>query len=129
MDTLMDILLTLLAQPAGALPSAPLREAVEHVFRVFCEDLTPTGARLGGRLCVCFVCFFVCVCACVRAYACTCVVAASRRYGARALLALSGARAAGHPHFIPPPSRFPPSCRHAGHATHHRPAGGGGQGG
>jgi hypothetical protein len=43
MDSLMDVLLTLLAQTSATLPSAPLREAVEHVFRVFCDQLTATG--------------------------------------------------------------------------------------
>ena len=47
MDTLMDVLLALLAQTSASLPSAPLREAVEHVFRVFCDQLTPTG---GGQM-------------------------------------------------------------------------------
>ncbi|GAB4814705.1 hypothetical protein N2152v2_001751 [Parachlorella kessleri] len=45
MDTLMDVLLALLAQTSASLPSAPLREAVEHVFRVFCDQLTPTGMQ------------------------------------------------------------------------------------
>lgn len=49
-DTLMDVLLSLLARNAAPLPSAPLRDAVEHVFRSFADDLTPTGAWccLGG---------------------------------------------------------------------------------
>ena len=49
-DTLMDVLLSLLARNAAPLPSAPLRDAVEHVFRAFADDLTPTGARRGARL-------------------------------------------------------------------------------
>lgn len=47
MDTLVDVLLALLAPTSTSLPSAPLREAVEHVFRVFCDQLTPTGASWG----------------------------------------------------------------------------------
>lgn len=42
-DTLMDVLLSLLARSAAPLPSAPLRDAVEHVFRAFADDLTATG--------------------------------------------------------------------------------------
>jgi len=42
-DTLMDVLLSLLARNAAPLPSVPLRDAVEHVFRAFADDLTPTG--------------------------------------------------------------------------------------
>ncbi|KAK9814621.1 hypothetical protein WJX72_008822 [[Myrmecia] bisecta] len=45
MDVLLDILLSLLARPAAPLPSAPLREAVEGVFKAFCEHLTPTGMQ------------------------------------------------------------------------------------
>jgi hypothetical protein len=44
-DTLMDVLLSLLARNAAPLPSAPLRDAVDHVFRAFGEDLTPTGGQ------------------------------------------------------------------------------------
>jgi hypothetical protein len=44
-DTLMDVLLSLLARNAAPLPSAPLRDAVDHVFRAFGEDLTPTGGK------------------------------------------------------------------------------------
>jgi len=43
-DRLLDILLSLLARPAAPLPSAPLREAVEAVFRAFADAVTPVGA-------------------------------------------------------------------------------------
>lgn len=43
-DTLMDVLLALLARNAAPLPSAPLRDAVEHTFRAFADGLTGTGA-------------------------------------------------------------------------------------
>ena len=43
MDRLVDILLSLLAYSSAQLPSAPLREAVEAVFRAFAAHLTPTG--------------------------------------------------------------------------------------
>ena len=42
-DTLMDVLLSLLARNAAPLPSAPLRDAVERVFRAFAEGMTATG--------------------------------------------------------------------------------------
>jgi hypothetical protein len=42
-DRLMDALLGLLARPAAALPTAPLRDAVEAVFRAFAPHLTATG--------------------------------------------------------------------------------------
>lgn len=45
-DTLMDVLLSLLARNATPLPSAPLRDAVEHVFRAFADNLTATGGCL-----------------------------------------------------------------------------------
>ena len=48
MDRLMDVLLSLLARPAAALPSAPLRDAVEAVFRAFAPHLTPGGAHAGS---------------------------------------------------------------------------------
>lgn len=48
-DTLMDVLLSLLARNAAPLPSAPLRDAVEHVFRAFADDLTATGGKRGMR--------------------------------------------------------------------------------
>ena len=43
MDTLVDLLLSLLARPAEGLPSAPLRDAAERCFRAFAEELTATG--------------------------------------------------------------------------------------
>ena len=43
-DRLLDVLLSLLARPAAPLPSAPLRDAVEAVFRAFSDAITPTGA-------------------------------------------------------------------------------------
>jgi hypothetical protein len=44
MDTLVDVLLSLVASSQGsALPSAPLRDSVEGVFRAFCQNLTATG--------------------------------------------------------------------------------------
>lgn len=42
-DVLLDLLLSQLARPADALPSAPLRGAVDALFRVVCHDLRPTG--------------------------------------------------------------------------------------
>lgn len=48
-DTLMDVLLSLLARNAAPLPSAPLRDAVEHVFRCFADDLTATGEKVAGQ--------------------------------------------------------------------------------
>lgn len=46
MDRLVDVLLSLLANASGHLPSAPLREAVEGLFRLFAGQLTPTGQPL-----------------------------------------------------------------------------------
>jgi hypothetical protein len=46
MDRLVDSLLALLAWAPGGLPVAPLRAAVEGVFRAFADRLTPTGACL-----------------------------------------------------------------------------------
>ena len=43
MDRLVDVLLSLLANASGHLPSAPLREAAEGLFRLFAGHLTPTG--------------------------------------------------------------------------------------
>ena len=45
-DRLLDVLLSLLARPATPLPSAPLRDAVEAVFRAFSDAITPTGTRV-----------------------------------------------------------------------------------
>lgn len=42
-DTLVDVLLSLLARPSNTLPCAPIRDAAEVTFRVFCSDLTATG--------------------------------------------------------------------------------------
>lgn len=42
----MDVCLSLLAKTSGHLPSAPLRDAVEGLFRVFAHRLTTTGAAL-----------------------------------------------------------------------------------
>ncbi len=53
-DTLMDVLLSLLARNAAPLPSAPLRDAVEHAFRAFADELTATGvwwSAAAVRLC------------------------------------------------------------------------------
>ena len=47
-DMLMDVLLSMLAHNAAPLPAAPLREAVNHVFRAFADDLTATGKALMG---------------------------------------------------------------------------------
>ena len=44
MDRLVDMVLSLLAQASGQLPSAPLRDAVEGLFRLFASQLTSTGA-------------------------------------------------------------------------------------
>jgi hypothetical protein len=50
---LVDVLLALLARPAAPLPAAPLREAVEALFRATCSELTPAGlqdlVRVVGR--------------------------------------------------------------------------------
>lgn len=43
MDRLVDVLLSLLAKASGHLPCAPLRDAVEGLFRVFASHLTATG--------------------------------------------------------------------------------------
>lgn len=43
MDVLLDVLLSLLARPAAPLPSAPLREAVNGVWRVCCDELSGNG--------------------------------------------------------------------------------------
>ena len=43
MDRLVDVLLSLLASASGHLPSVPLRDAAEGLFRVFATHLTPTG--------------------------------------------------------------------------------------
>ena len=43
MDRLVDVLLSLLASTSGHLPSAPLRDAAEGLFRVFATHLSPTG--------------------------------------------------------------------------------------
>jgi hypothetical protein len=45
-DALLDVQLALLSRPAGALPSAPLRDAVEALFRATCHLLTSTGPLL-----------------------------------------------------------------------------------
>ncbi len=46
-------MLALLARPAAPLPAAPLREAVESLFRSTCTELTPAGlqdlVRVVGR--------------------------------------------------------------------------------
>ncbi len=44
MDRLMDVLLSLLSVPAATLPSAPLRDAVESLFRSCAAQLTSAGA-------------------------------------------------------------------------------------
>jgi DNA polymerase phi len=43
MDSLVDVLLALLARNHAPLPSAPLRDAAERAFRAFCDALTPAG--------------------------------------------------------------------------------------
>ena len=43
MDRLVDIMLSLLAYSSAELPSAPLREAIEALFRSFASHLTQTG--------------------------------------------------------------------------------------
>lgn len=45
MDRVMDALLSLLSVPAAALPSAPLRDAVEGLFRSCATHLTSAGAH------------------------------------------------------------------------------------
>ncbi len=52
MDRLMDVMLSLLSIPAGALPSAPLRDAVETLFRTCAGHLTSAGA-ITGTLLIC----------------------------------------------------------------------------
>lgn len=47
-DTLVDVVLSLLARPCSPLPSAPLRNAAESVFRVFASELTATGGCVWG---------------------------------------------------------------------------------
>lgn len=43
-DVLVDVSLSLLSRPASKLPSAPLREAVEAIWRLTAEQaLTPVG--------------------------------------------------------------------------------------
>ena len=42
-DALLDVQLALLSRPSEALPSAPLRDAVEALFRATCHLLTRTG--------------------------------------------------------------------------------------
>ena len=43
MDRLVDVVLSLLAYSSAELPSAPLREAIEALFRAFAAHLTQTG--------------------------------------------------------------------------------------
>ena len=45
MDRLVDIILSLLAYSSAELPSAPLREAIEALFRAFAYNLTQTGTQ------------------------------------------------------------------------------------
>jgi hypothetical protein len=45
-DALLDVQLALLSRPAEVLPSAPLRDAVEALFRATCHVLTRTGSSL-----------------------------------------------------------------------------------
>lgn len=56
-DTLVDVVLSLLARPCSPMPSAPLRNAAESVFRVFATDLTTTGGLGDGAgregVCLC----------------------------------------------------------------------------
>ena len=44
-DTLVGVLLSLLAKDCAPLPSAPLRDAADAMFRVSCHDLTETGLQ------------------------------------------------------------------------------------
>lgn len=46
MDRLVDVVLSLLAYSSAELPSAPLREAIEALFRAFASQLTQTGADI-----------------------------------------------------------------------------------
>ncbi len=55
MDRLMDVLLSLLAKASGHLPSAPLRDAAEGLFRVFAGHLTSTGDPLTWKCCKCML--------------------------------------------------------------------------
>lgn len=43
MDRLVDVVLSLLAYSSAELPSVPLREAIEALFRAFASKLTQTG--------------------------------------------------------------------------------------
>lgn len=45
-DRLVDVLLSLSAYSSAQLPSVPLREAVEAVFRAFASDISQTGMLL-----------------------------------------------------------------------------------
>lgn len=42
-DALVDALLSLLSKTTAPLPSTPLRDAVEAVFRNMCDSVTATG--------------------------------------------------------------------------------------
>ena len=42
-DALVDALLSLLSKTTAPLPSTPLRDAVETVFRSMCASVTATG--------------------------------------------------------------------------------------
>lgn len=46
MDRMIDIILSVLAVPAGTLPTAPLRDSVEALFRAFAAQLTQTGVLI-----------------------------------------------------------------------------------
>lgn len=43
MDRLVDVVLSLLAYSSAELPSVPLREAIQALFRSFASNLTQTG--------------------------------------------------------------------------------------
>lgn len=45
MDRFVDVVLSLLAYSSAELPSAPLREAIEALFRAFASRLTKTGKK------------------------------------------------------------------------------------
>ena len=45
MDRLVDVALSLLAYSSAELPSVPLREAIEALFKAFASQLTQTGTQ------------------------------------------------------------------------------------
>lgn len=50
-DVLLGTLLTLLAAPSQSMPTAPLRAAVQAVFRPICAQLSASGAQRPVNVC------------------------------------------------------------------------------